>query len=282
MTRMKTQTSRLFPVLVWLLMGTAWSAQAVDGVAEINQTCASVGCFTGDGGGFPVTISSAGSYRLTSNLIGFIKDTAFIEVNADDVTIDMNGFEIRCFDTGVTGAAPRACPAGVGNAIDAVGQANLTVYNGSILSAGKNGVVAGDGARVQGLHLIGNTAGIVAGAGSILSENVVTGHRSFGIVTDAESTISGNTVSFNLASGIEAGAGSRVAGNASFENGIDGIRTGRDCLVQGNTVHANTGVGLALAGGTGYVENSSNGNTAGAVSGGVNLGANVCNGVVCP
>jgi hypothetical protein len=41
---------------------------AVDGVLEINQACVSVGCFPGDLAGFPVTISSTGSYRLTSSL----------------------------------------------------------------------------------------------------------------------------------------------------------------------------------------------------------------------
>jgi hypothetical protein len=251
-------------------------------VFEINQTCASVGCFSGDGGGFPVTISSAGSYRLTSNLSGFIKDTLFIEVESDDVTIDMNGFEIRCFDSSPF-AEERACVAGFGNAIDAADQANLTVYNGTILTVGKNGVVAGDGARIQRLHIAGGTGSMVVGAGSILTENVITGHRAIGIFSDGDSTISGNTVSFKLASGIEAGDGSRVSGNTSFENGIDGIRTGRDCLVQGNVVRANTGAGLALSGGTGYVENSSNGNSGGTVSGGVSLGANVCNGnTTCP
>src|SRR5262245_32414033 len=37
-------------------------ASASDGVLEINQTCAAVGCFQGDSAGFPVTINSAGSY----------------------------------------------------------------------------------------------------------------------------------------------------------------------------------------------------------------------------
>jgi len=44
-------------------------AGAVDGVIEINQAKAKAGAVTaGDTPGFPVTISAAGSYRLTGDL----------------------------------------------------------------------------------------------------------------------------------------------------------------------------------------------------------------------
>ena len=53
----------------FLLFALATPALAVDGVLEINQTCAvQTGCFAGDSPGFPVTITQPGSYRLTSNL----------------------------------------------------------------------------------------------------------------------------------------------------------------------------------------------------------------------
>ena len=48
------------------------------GVFEIDQRCVAVGCFPGDFAGFPVTISSPGEYRLTSNL-----DTRFSPTPAD-------------------------------------------------------------------------------------------------------------------------------------------------------------------------------------------------------
>ena len=59
----------LLPLYTLLLLAFAGPALAVDGVVEINQTCAvNTGCFAGDTPGFPVTITVAGSYRLTSNL----------------------------------------------------------------------------------------------------------------------------------------------------------------------------------------------------------------------
>lgn len=55
--------------LLTLIVTFATPAFAVDGVLEINQTCAvQTGCFSGDTPGFPVTINATGSYRLTSNL----------------------------------------------------------------------------------------------------------------------------------------------------------------------------------------------------------------------
>ena len=66
-------------VLVWAL-----PVLAVDGVLEINQTCAvPTGCFAGDATGFPVQINASGSNRPTSNL-GTTKTG--ILVTADETT----------------------------------------------------------------------------------------------------------------------------------------------------------------------------------------------------
>ena len=59
--------------ITWLALALMASpALAVDGVLEINQTCAVLtGCFAGDAPGFPVTMDSTTpgkSFRLTSDL----------------------------------------------------------------------------------------------------------------------------------------------------------------------------------------------------------------------
>ena len=82
----------LFPLLTLAL---ALPALAVDGVLEINQTCALTGCFSGDAAGFPVTLSETGSYRLTGVLTLSDSDETGILVTADDVSIDLNGFGIQ-------------------------------------------------------------------------------------------------------------------------------------------------------------------------------------------
>jgi hypothetical protein len=56
---------RLMLILLLLLFATP--ALAVDGVLEINQTCAvQTGCFAGDTAGFPVTI---GASRARSGIV---------------------------------------------------------------------------------------------------------------------------------------------------------------------------------------------------------------------
>ena len=95
---------------VVLLLVLAGPTLAVDGVLEINQTCAvQTGCFAGDTAGWPVTITEGGSYRLTSNLIVPDKTTGAILVSTSSVSIDLNGFEIVRSDC--VGATENCTPA---------------------------------------------------------------------------------------------------------------------------------------------------------------------------
>ncbi|MBZ0088768.1 MAG: hypothetical protein K8H90_00155, partial [Thermoanaerobaculia bacterium] len=79
-------------------------AFAVDGVGEINQTCAlATGCFAGDTPGFPVAIRSGGSYRLTGDLdlrvVPNAHEATAIDIQTSEaggatVTLDLNGFAL--------------------------------------------------------------------------------------------------------------------------------------------------------------------------------------------
>ena len=70
---MSTYSKRAQPIKASLaaILGVviASPALSVDGVIEINQTCAAnTGCSSEDAAGFPVTIDERGSHRLTRNL----------------------------------------------------------------------------------------------------------------------------------------------------------------------------------------------------------------------
>jgi hypothetical protein len=84
--------------LVYLVLWAASPALAVDGVIEINQLVATqTGLDSGDAPGFPITISTPGSDRLTSNLqVSGVAGPApdAIDITADDVTLDLNGFTL--------------------------------------------------------------------------------------------------------------------------------------------------------------------------------------------
>src|SRR4051794_72941 len=69
-------------------------AAAIDGEILINQAKVNAGGITpGDGAGFPATLSRPGHYKLSGNL-SVPAGVNGIDVTADDVTIDLNGFSM--------------------------------------------------------------------------------------------------------------------------------------------------------------------------------------------
>ena len=84
-------------LILLLFLILAGPALAIDGVLEINQTCAvQTGCFAGDTAGFPVTITQPGSYALTGNLDLSAEgvNVSGVAVSTPAVTIDLRGFQI--------------------------------------------------------------------------------------------------------------------------------------------------------------------------------------------
>jgi hypothetical protein len=98
------------PILSLLLvLALATPAMAADGVLEISQTCAvQTGCFPGDDPGFPVTITTPGSYRLTGSLDLSAEgvNVSGVAVSVPAVTIDLGGFHVAgptsCSGSGLT------------------------------------------------------------------------------------------------------------------------------------------------------------------------------------
>ena len=86
------------------------SIHAVDGVVLIDQNHALAGNLTpGDLPGFPVTLSQPGSYKLSGNLTVPDANTTAIQITADHVTLDLNGFAI--IGPVVCTSSPAVCPA---------------------------------------------------------------------------------------------------------------------------------------------------------------------------
>jgi len=246
-------------MLLLLVLIFATPTLAVDGVLEINQTCAvETGCFAGDAAGFPVTISASGSYRLTGdlNVSGEPSPqnvTAILIQPTDHVTLDLNGFSI-------------VGPGVVGTGYGIFGfpnSENVTVINGTIRGMGDAGVRLDRRARLVRLTVENN-------GGDGINVDI------FSVVVDCIANSNGGD-------GIEAPA-SIIRGNRADQNGDDGIDAGANSTVIGNGASFNTGYGLRFLGSsTGYTDNSMNGNTAGAVFSGVEMGGNVCNGsLTCP
>jgi hypothetical protein len=237
-------------------------AGAVDGVREINQACVTVGCFPGDAPGFPVRIDADGSYRLTSNLQVPDENTTAIDVLADNVNIDLNGFAILGV-TVCTGNPVSCAPVGSGDGITSLGSG--IIRNGTIRGMGRSGIVSANGGVVERIIAVSNRFAGIEGLNLI--------------VRNSQARRNGN-------SGISVSAGSTVI-NCQLSGNSRGIVSTGTTMVWENLVFANDGFGLDLHPESVYGNNVMRSNNqppnpANQVNGGTQLGPNHCHGAPCP
>lgn len=256
----RTTRLLLFSGLFALALAPAMVASAGDGVLEISQTCAvSTGCFPGDSAGFPVTIESAGSYRLTSALVIPNDDTDGIRISTSDVAIDLNRFAVirsGCLDNNSL-CRPNS-GSGSGIETNSTNNRGVSVRNGSVVGVGDVGIALGEQAEVRDVIVRWNGGeGILVDLGSTIENALVFQNGGDGIYTDAGTSVSESTVYDNLGDGIDVGSG---------------------CSIQRSTVRANSGAGLRLGTQSTYRENTLTANSGGCAVGGVNAGDNSCNG----
>jgi len=199
-------------ILTLLFLTVATPALAVDGVLEINQTCATTtGCFPGDDPGFPVSVIQPGSYRLTGNLDLSAEgaNVSGIEVSVPSATIDLGGFFI---------AGPTSC-------------------SGS--GTGINCSPASTGFGTAGVRFtINATAGVV-------QNGIVRNMTNFGILGQATGLrVKDITALHNGRDGITGKVGSLVVNCVAIENGQDGIDVNTGSVVDGVTVIGNGNNGI--------------------------------------
>jgi hypothetical protein len=266
---MEDMMKRTICALVTVALGcliTPRTALAVDGQVAITQARAMAGGVTpGDAPGFPVSINLPGSYILSSGLTVPDANTTAIEINADHVTVDLNGFTILG-PTDCSGGLDPCANAGVGAGIITPDvRFNITIRRGTIQGMGSEGVrLNGDSHRVEYMNLRSNGTDavvVLSGAdngGSVVEHNTVQRNGGFGIRLDA-GIVADNTVNTNRRSGITVGGG----------------------LVLHNLVSHNP-IGVALAAHATYVGNVMFDNTVLEVVGGLNGGQNLCGTVTCP
>ncbi len=251
----------ILPLL--LLLALAGPALAVDGVLEINQTCATTsGCFSGDLGGFPVDITNPGSYRLTGNLQVPDASTSAITITADDVTLDLNGFALLGVTTCSGDPVTSCTPIGLGSGVFSTA-VNVTVKNGTIRGMGNDGIDGFLSVRVTDVVAIENgDHGISCRSacrviGSQLLRNGGAGVRQSGLNLTPKmlaSMFTGNIIAGNADRGIFTNdLTSVVIGNAFYGNGGTGLGLFASGGYAENTFTANndsSGLGRQLAGGT--------------------------------
>lgn len=280
--------------LALLLLLVAPIAAKGDGIPEINQTCAvRTGCFPGDGAGFPVTITTPGSFVLTGSLTVPDLSTTAILVSASDVTVDLAGFRIQGLNS--CSGTPTVCSSlqpGVGVAVDDSSlRFRVEVRNGTIVGMGSDGVNVGDDCVVRNLRLAENGGNGVDGGseGCLLEGNISSENGNYGLQCNqctvirnvtmrngtrgisADGTIFANTSRENGTFGILSGVGSTIADNTVTLNVSDGIVVNGRSIVGRNTVRSNGGAGIRANSGDGLLVQ---GNAIGGNTGfGMSLGA---------
>lgn len=225
--------------LLAMLAAGAVALRATDGVVLINQAAALNGGVTpGDAPGFPVTIVVSGSYRLSSNLTVPNASTDAIQIFADDVTIDLNGFSI--IGPVVCTNFPTTCTnTGSGIGINGNAAFNTKVLNGNIKGMGAQGVLlapASQASLVEKISAFSNGADGIS-TGGIVNQSIASSNGASGIVGR---TVTGSTSEFNGALGIRVVEGS-ITNNTVRSNGQQGISAFCASIILGNLVSANDG-----------------------------------------
>lgn len=264
----------LLPFMIASLYAS--SALAVDGVIEINDAAAGAGGVTpGDTPGYPVTIDRPGSYRLTGHLSVSSANNTVVEITANDVTLDLNGFSIRCLYLFIPCAGN-----GTGRGISGDSSENTTVRNGSVVDMGEHGIYIGNGSRVEDVTASNNGGkGVRVGlqssvVRSTILDNAGTGIDAGGTSRVAENVIEGNggAEAYPYNQGISCGNYCVVQGNVVKDSVGTGINTGATSTVRGNTVNNSGGHGVTALSGSAVIENSISGNGRCGIRGGGNTG----------
>lgn len=240
-----------FPLLVLACAVALAPSPARAGVFEIDQLCAVAGgCFPGDAGGFPVTITQPGTYRLTSNLdvrgVPTPQDVTAIDISftADGVALDLNGFALLGPNT--CSAPPAGCVmTGTGNGIH--GSAEGTeVSNGSVTGFGNHGVtIFAPGARVDRVRTWNNGAnGIDLEWSAAVVIDSSAWRNGYGGIYNDSGTTTGSTAVENTEYGYFLYGTSTGTELVAWGNGAEGFDYSFNQKLSFSIANANLGSGL--------------------------------------
>lgn len=239
-------------------------ADAKGGI-PIHQVCVDDGCFDGDSPGFPIEINNPGHYVLTSDLT-VTGDVRGVNIFAEDVVLDLNGFTIRgentCTDTPVSSCSGPNQTYGISS------NEFAEIRNGSVQGF-DDGLACFESCELINVHVAHNSSrGISVAfgnnkAGLIIRDSVFERNGGYGVRPHGDGNLIENSVfRFNLAEGITSGGqgvlrDSVVANNGSYS------RFSNDMLLIGNSFKE-----TVLSNGQPF-------------NGGTSANNNLCNGSIC-
>ena len=187
----------------------------------------------------PYTIAQSGSYYLTGNLVESGTTTGLV-IQADNVTLDLNGFALLGSGAGAVNGVQMAAA-----------QQNCAIYGGTIRGWGGSGISAAlSRCRVERLFVSNNGSfGVSVGPGSLVKDCIAAQNSSFGLNIGANSTVISCVVVSNGAN-IVVGNGCTIKDCTANASPLgDGIFAGQDCMIQGCTTRTNAFQGIEVGSG---------------------------------
>lgn len=206
----------------------------------------------------PIVISEAGSYYLAEN-IDALHSQHGIQITADDVTLDLNGFRVRGnTEVGsLDGIHLTAATENVtirngtiefffGDGINAISSVNLTLESVRLVSNGDDGVIAGERTIVRGCAASNNfNYGFRLGAFSVITDSTASDNTTWsGFSATTGSTIHGCTSHANGSDGFSVGSYATIEGCTSDSNDGDGFDTQNGSVIRGCTARSNATAGF--------------------------------------
>ena len=189
----------------------------------------------------PLVITNAGSYVLTENLVEPVGSA--IQVDADDVTIDLNGFVIDGQSNGLVG-------------VEVLGpRQGISIRDGTVrgFSAGIDAFEA-QNVRCIRLNLFARIAGIGAGAHALVLECMIRSSPGHGAIVGSNSVVKDCLVTAGFAGIGVSGGRARIEG-CTVASALTGIDAGIDSDIHGNLCISNTVSGISADRGNRIVDN---------------------------
>ena len=178
-------------------------------------------------------ITRSGSYCLTQDysILGFQTDLHAIEIAANNVSIDFNGFKL----TGLGGALS-------GIVSDGGDYRDIVIRNGTINSF-EYGIKLdrndGNDVVVENMQVFDNdVSGIMISSGHVRN-CIVKNNGSVGVFVLSDGIVEGCSVIDNDSHGIDVGSGSIVRDCIVRSNFNDGIRVSARCVIRDNVISDN-------------------------------------------
>jgi parallel beta-helix repeat protein len=186
----------------------------------------------------PFTISEPGSYYVRTNLGGRV-DFDGITISANNVTLDLTGFELRGF-RGALGTSRNGI-------IVSGNRTNIVIRNGLLVEWNLSGLMATGAVNIAiyDVHSVRNGQyGLRAGRACLMRGCIARNNNNTGIEARDESAVVGCVASVNGMDGINVGASSTVSDCTAFDNDGAGVAASGLCILRGCTASSNDSDGI--------------------------------------